>query len=322
MEPFIIGFNFSKLGREKASEFSSFSEKLSYYLTLFQQAYDHALEVKPSAMVIFISHEYAITSLKSPGSRILDYEEHELLKECLKTFTSNNESCMVIFPHAFSKEYGGEEIALKLDKLEERYQESKENISSYTIEERRFQQNQPLYKRAPSPSEMTVVRNVCYLYRDGRVLSKVDKRVPCYEYASYKTEKALPQFNEGNTFFQPGTNRNIIRFNEKNTLAIEICADHAFGLLNKNLRSRHHQVDIHLIVSNSTELNPEHLMGKINIICDALTGMSIVTKGANLGLSGLQAINVTPTFHDGKWGLMIDEVELHDSTKKNSPGSP
>ncbi len=151
------------------------------------------------------------------------------------------------------------------------------------------------------------MRNVCYLISRGEILNKVDKRIPCFEYTLPNSSVVRAPFVQGSTFFQPGTNRNIIRFNNTQSLAIEICADHATGLLKSTRKGHKLLVDYHLILSNSTPLKTEHLIGKFNILCDAITGTSMVQLEATSNKNVPMVIAITP---ECDRGLIKYDIEL------------
>ncbi len=116
-------------------KFNSFAEKLQLYMSVFQQKYDLAKQKFPTARIILVSHEYAITKANDTNSQVIDYEEHLLLQALLKSFTLLNPNSTFIFPYAFSKEYHGADVLPKMNKIAQRFQDDSYINKRYTVEE-------------------------------------------------------------------------------------------------------------------------------------------------------------------------------------------
>ncbi len=296
MSPIILSFNFS--GLSKTTSFISFQEKLQCYIDIFSEAYNIAKQRYPQKTLVFIAHEHAITPVNNPHSNILDYTEHLMIQNALKEFTQSHSDTLVIFPYAFSKEYEKEAKNFKLKKIAKHFK----NAANESIEKKHFNAYN-IY----SSEKITVVRNVCYLFREGNTVAKVDKKIPAFEYTLPNSSTVQPPFIQGSTFFQPGINRNNLFLDSQYSLTIELCADHAVGLLKLLQGSR--RVDYHLIVANSTLLKKEHLVGRFNILCDAITGTSLVhldeIDRQNIPL----VISITPELQGKSYTLCYNLVE-------------
>ncbi|KTD06396.1 hypothetical protein Lgra_3173 [Legionella gratiana] len=299
MKNLILSFNFSKLTGEASPKFTSFEEKLQLYLRAFEDGYNLARQKFPKHRIILLTHEYAITKTNPSNSKILDYSEHLRVQERLKEFTRLNQNCVVIFPYAFAKEYHNEHQFPKLLKIAQRYQENSHKKSAYTVEQEDFENYLDKSQTNNSDHTITVVRNVCYLLSGGIILNKVDKRVPCFEYTLPNSSTVRAPLVQGSTLFQPGTNRNIISLNKTQSLAIEICADHASGLLKSTWKPNKSPATYHLIVADSTPLNTKNLIGKFNILCDAITGTSLIQQKGMDKKEAPIVIAIKPEFNEG-----------------------
>ncbi|CAM2840537.1 hypothetical protein [Legionella worsleiensis] len=196
----------------------------------------------------------------------------------------------------------------KLKKIAQRFQDDSHIKKPYTIEEDNLITYPDRSKIKSSEDKIIVVRNVCYLFREGIILNTVDKRFPTFEYTLPNSSIVRAPFVQGSTFFQPGTNRNIIQFSETQSLAIEICADHAGGLLKATRKRNKLLVDYHLILANSTPLKTEHLIGKFNILCDAMTGTSMMQLEAVNKKDVPLVIAITPECHGGLLEYNIEYI--------------
>ncbi|AUH73282.1 hypothetical protein [Legionella sainthelensi] len=321
MKNIILSFNFSKLTGEASPKYSSFDEKLQFYLSAFEDGYNLAKKKFPDHRIILLSHEYAITKTNPVNAKILDYSEHLKIQERLKEFTRLNQNCIVIFPYAFAKAYRDEHQFPKVLKMAQRYQENSHKKSAYTVEQKDFE-NYLERSQAKCEHEITVVRNVCYLFSGGEILSKVDKRVPCFEYTLPNSSTVRAPLVQGSTLFQPGTNRNIISLNKTQSLAIEICADHASGLLKSIWNKNKSQITYHLILADSTFLYAKNLIGKFNLLCDTITGTSLIQqKGMDKNEAPI-VIAIQPELNEGLLAYAYKYVKpeiLNDSTISLSP---
>lgn len=322
MKNLILSFNFSKLTGEVSPKYSSFEEKLQCYLSAFEDGYNLAKKKFPDHRIILLSHEYAITKANSSNSKILDYSEHLRIQESLKEFTRLNQNCVVIFPYAFAKEYQDEHQFPKLLKMAQRYQENSFKKSAYTVEQEDFENYLDKSQANNREHIITVVRNVCYLLSGGKILSKVDKRVPCFEYTLPNSSMVKAPLVQGSTLFQPGTNRNIISLNKMQSLAIEICADHASGLLKSIWNKNKSRVTYHLILADSTFLNTKNLIGKFNILCDTITGTSLIQQKGIDKKEAPIVIAIQPELNEGLLEYTYKYVKpeiLNDSAISLSP---
>ncbi|MBI2786315.1 MAG: hypothetical protein HYX60_08455 [Legionella longbeachae] len=298
MKNLILSFNFSNFSGVDCPNFFSFKEKLQMYMNIFEKGYLFAKQQFPQHKIILVTHEYAITQANSSNSKILDYTEHMMIQESLKEFTRLNQNCVIIFPYAFAKEYHNEQQFSKLEKIAHRYKDNVNNESTVTVEKNDFSNYLDKFQSNKPESKMTVIRNCCYLFSEGKTVSRVDKRIPCFEYNLPNSSIVRAPLIQGCTLFQPGTHKNIISLNKTQSLGIEICADHACGLLKSTWKDKS-LITYHLILADSTALKTENLIGQFNILCDTFTGTSLVQKeGIDKKIAPL-VIAITPEFNEG-----------------------
>lgn len=282
----IVSINFNRMRKRSLSNKPQFSAVVRDYLEVLDQAYEVAKKYNQQAGVIaLMTHEYAIYSAESPSSKVLSYDEHRYLKTMLAKFSLNHPGCVVVFPHAFKKTYTGVEKTIKFNKLLDRFDTDKSQAQT-TDEYDDVLDFQQKIVDEPLKSEMTVVRNVCYLYASGKVTAKVDKRVPCFEYTLPNSKRVRPSFRQGHTLFQPGDSSEPIPFiNESGDtkhLAIEICADYALGFQKSHTKASSPDVDYHLVVSDSTPVNHANCVGQYNIIADSFEGTHLLVNPSGL----------------------------------------
>jgi len=237
------------------------------------------LETKePSAAWILTWREYGITD--GIDKRAVSSEVKAIFKEKMINLTKQYPNLSIVAGTISTKKHFNSEQEKKLDAIKEFYAEHgwmKEQESKFKESKFKSDKQQQIRKEKKKIKELKtsipkegfdVVRNTCYLFSEGTIW-RHDKTAPMEETeGNIDLQKAI---------FQPGGSvRNInslcavrhpVQKRTPINLGIEICREHEFAFLKKT--SQGSKPLIHFIMSDTTNLNLDHIHGEYAIQLDS-----------------------------------------------------